>query len=180
VRTLLVLLSLFAIAILLITSVFNSITHGNYDDIARKLNRSTAIYDVRITVIEQGIVGLAKDVETISFRIVGRPESHIKIISPNQTIFGEADHMYLAEIGDFSLFVDYRDAQRSLIGSGFPDVSSNGNLRRLLPFTISNLNQLISRYDDLINYFKTWPVYPKVQSVKISTSETLDCYRVNL
>jgi hypothetical protein len=151
--------------------------YGNYDEVSAKLASVQGIYDVRIDTIAQGFFSMATDVEMISFRLLDKPNSSISIVSPTPDLFVNTQTLCLAIISDLALGVTFRDSNGNFLGSGAPDIGAAGPLQDQLPLTPSDLDDLVSHYELFEAYFKQWPVYPNVGTLKVSPTEYIEFYQ---
>lgn len=97
-----------------------------------------------------------------------RPDAILKLCRLEGHENGSFRHLYVQQIGHLTfVFGGYRVSDRPDSKTGEPvksrfwqgdvDIGPDSMLRDVLPFTVSTLDELIARYDELIAYFETWP-----------------------
>jgi hypothetical protein len=142
---------------------------GNYNDVVARVNRIKGIHDVQVYDIDLGFG--CSDAGLVSFRITGRPGSYVEILVPNVDLFTSTASIYLSCIGDIEPCVDYGNA------GGYANIGHESDLVSILPSPPRNLDELISRYDELEAYFKQWPKYPATHELIISWTKKIEYYR---
>ena len=128
---------------------------------ARLINDLQAALDANPRILEAKVGGyedldghVLSDVKVMeaSFRIRGKEHAIITILRPRRNLLTGGDgQIPLTRVGPWVL-VESSDGERSVMTRGV-DVSVNGDF----PLRISNVNDLVDHYDDLVNYLSQMP-----------------------
>jgi hypothetical protein len=105
-------------------------------------------------------------VTTIELR--DRPDATLRLCHLEDHENGSFRHLYVQQIGDLTFVVGgvyVSDQPNRTTGEPVTsqfwrcdvDIGPDSQLKDVLPFTVSTLDELIERYDELIAYFETWP-----------------------
>ena len=147
--------------------------NGNYDEISRRLYAHPKICNVKLWTMGEGLADLATDVAHVEFGIVGRPGTRISISVPKTDIFTSANGIALSGIGDIGVHAShYFDSGAS--ASGSIDIGPDSKLSRVLPCTVTNLDELIDNYDKLLAGLSKWPQDPQNGVIEITPTERIE------
>ncbi len=121
--------------------------------------------------------GITENIVVTSFSIRGRPNTIIKVCGLEDTRDGSFSHLNLQRIGSLTFVVaGYGHIGVRDTASGEPvkthfwrtavDIGPDTEFAGVLPYTVSTLDELIARYDDLNAYFQTWPTKDNYGTIK--------------
>ena len=105
-------------------------------------------------------------VTTIALR--DRDNAILKLCGLENHNDGSFRHLRIQRIGDWTFVVGgYGHSGVTKIATGEPvkshfltanvDIGPDSEFKDILPFTVSTLDELLERYDELVAYFETWP-----------------------
>jgi hypothetical protein len=151
---------------------------GNFDEISDRLYAHKGIYELRVTPIEEDPFGIITDVLGFTCKIGGRPNTYIAINTPDIDLFSEARSIHLDGLDGLLLVATYIDDQLHSSGTGGVNIAADSDLRSVLPFTIRNLDELISRYDELVAALRKWPRSSSPGVVELSPTTRIAYYVV--
>jgi hypothetical protein len=165
-------MAVFAVGVFLIQRAYIAF-RGNYEPFARKAKAAQSIYEVSVLGdYEEG----TRDVEVFTFRIRGKPESFVELWSPDCDLFDEAAHIGLVQIGKTRISASHRDTATGRSGGGSVDIGPNSSVKRLLPLTVRNLDELIERYDEMDAYFSQFADESSLGTVQTSPTYSIEVH----
>ncbi len=118
-------------------------------------------------------IGGNKDLtyEDIWAKIIVEGKGPIHLYSLSRDSFRHAPHMILGAIGPYSILVEGEgfvgahkietgEPVRSQFHAQAVDISKAGAFARFFPFTIDSIQDVITRYDDIVAALAQWPQAP--------------------
>lgn len=138
---------------------------GNYIEIKAGFDRLKGIHNLKLEAEQDGFFELATVAYTVSFEIDGLEGSYVNV-GVSKDMFTDAEVIRICQIGNMRLLVNYPVNERTM--SGCVPVGRGSPLAPLLPFKIQNVQDLIQRYEELHDYFASWPKYPPDKGVFVT------------
>jgi hypothetical protein len=111
-------------------------------------------------------------VYTVSFSIRGKPDSRI-ILLP----FGDRElaPLRLLQIGSISPLMMERHPQLGWVTPRSPTLGDDPDYRPPLPWKDMDLSMLVTRYDELLEYFSKWPKNPEFKTLRTDGGIEVRC-----
>ena len=112
------------------------------------------------------------NVFTVSFSIRGKPDSRI-ILFP----YGERDldSLRILQIGPISPVMLELHPQLGWVTPRSPTLGDDPKHRPPHPWKNMDLSMLVSRYDEVIEYFSKWPTAPNFETIKTDGGIVVRC-----
>lgn len=116
-----------------------------------------------------------------------RPDANLRLCRLEDHENGSFRHLHVQQIGKLNFCVGgFRDSDAPDKKTGKPvkrafwwsdvDIGPDSKLKDILPFTVSTLDELIERYDEIIAYFETWPSPENRGTIRLSDGSELYYY----
>lgn len=140
--------------------------NGDGDEVARRLLNDPRIEVVDLEFDYDGIADIEKSVYSCELRLKGRPAASFLLIQPSLAFLNGRDHAAFCRIGDQFPMCFYEDPQRSQISSATSIPVGRGSpLADVLPGDMNGLDDVIERYDELLEAVRNWPTVNSPKSV---------------
>jgi hypothetical protein len=112
------------------------------------------------------------NVFTVSFSIRGKPNSHITLLPIGD---GDLAPLRLLQIGAISPLMMERDPRLGWVTPRSPTLGNDANYRPPLPWKEMDLSMLVTRYDEVLEYFSSWPKNPEFKTLKTDGGIEVRC-----
>lgn len=155
-------------------AIWHSIYYGERIKIAELIQQTPAVLSA-----EYGFdADITENIIVTRIKLRERPDAILKLCRLEDHENGSFRHLHVQQIGDLILFVGgFRDLDRQNKENGDPvksdfwqvdvDIGPESEFRDILPFTVSKLDELFARYDELIAYFETWPTLGSPGTIRL-------------
>ncbi len=142
-------------------TLFPSIYYSERNHVLAEIAKVPGVTKVKV----YGNEDVTYEVFYVTFQLAGRPGTSVSLgISDNMT--ENAEHLYLEGVGPWSFrtkghtYGEISNTHQKIreLSYGFAiDVGPAGDFAPLLPFKLSNVQDVIAHYDDLEKLFASWP-----------------------
>lgn len=134
-----------------------------YNDAVAELGKIRGIEDVHV----YGFDDITYELTRQTFSIKGKPDAVFRILAAQDGLTGKPDHLYICQMGPWQFYetsygyMDVTDLSGKPVkttGLGdFIDLGKAGPYNAMLPVEINDMNDIVAHYDELVQYFATWP-----------------------
>lgn len=113
------------------------------------------------------------DVTTVRFKIRGKPDSSIALLANSET---DLDSLSIYQIGNLSPVVLEWSANANAWAPRCPTLGDSTFRPPSMPGRPTGVSDLVSNYDELLDYFDEWPTYPDFRSFTTESGKEFRYY----
>lgn len=112
-------------------------------------------------------------VTSVEFAIRNKPASRVELFIPDGET--DLDSLRVIQIGNLSPLIAEWDEKAQAWTPRCPALGNDAEYRPPLPWKDMSLSDVVTHYDELVNYFDAWPVSPKYKAITTATGKRVRC-----